>query len=272
MQKWSNLSDIQKGMIVGFRAKAGSISEMANFVNCSHATMVKVYHAWQNDTIKNQQHGKCGIPRDIDDSKRWLQRCLWANEHTTVEQLTAEMNQKATNRASSMTVQWTLLCIGLCSLVNAHMLTPVHFQERLEFAFQYRYWMSTEWQQVAFSDESHFMLYWTDGHWHIWYETSETKHPSFIARRIQVREREHYGLWNISWYSLGTLIIVEGTMDQHKYTSVFVYHVHPYKWIIFPQYYGIYQQDNSKCHTSISLCMCIVWRASRWVYCIALAR
>lgn len=31
MQKWSDLSDIQKGMIIGFRGKGGSISEMANF-------------------------------------------------------------------------------------------------------------------------------------------------------------------------------------------------------------------------------------------------
>ncbi|GFU16428.1 transposable element Tcb1 transposase [Trichonephila clavipes] len=67
MQKRSDLSDVQKGMIIGFRAKGGSISETAEFVNCSRATVVKVYRAWQNGTVQNQRRGKCGAPRAIDD-------------------------------------------------------------------------------------------------------------------------------------------------------------------------------------------------------------
>ncbi|GIY11971.1 uncharacterized protein CDAR_449251 [Caerostris darwini] len=59
MQKRSDLSDVQKVMIIGFRAKGGSISETANFVNCSRAAVVKVYHTWQNGTIQNQQ--RCNV-------------------------------------------------------------------------------------------------------------------------------------------------------------------------------------------------------------------
>ena len=46
MQKRSDLSDVQKGMIIGFQAKGRSISETAEFVNCSRAVVVKVYRAW----------------------------------------------------------------------------------------------------------------------------------------------------------------------------------------------------------------------------------
>ncbi len=43
-------------------------------------------------------------------------------------------------------------------------------------------------------------------------------------------------VWGIfSWHSLGALIVVEGTMDQHKYVSVLSDHVHPYMGIVFPQ-------------------------------------
>ncbi|GBN00451.1 hypothetical protein AVEN_85519-1 [Araneus ventricosus] len=97
MQKRSDLSDIQKGMIIGFRAKGGSISETAKFVNCSRAAMVKVYRAWQYGTIANQRCGTCGAPRAIDDrGEQKLQRCVRANRRATVEQLTAQMNQGAT--------------------------------------------------------------------------------------------------------------------------------------------------------------------------------
>ncbi|GBN94739.1 hypothetical protein AVEN_160913-1 [Araneus ventricosus] len=106
MQKRSDLSNVQKDMIIGFRAKGGRISETANFVNCSRAAVVKAYRAWQYGTIQNQQCGTCGAPRAIDDrGERRLRRCIRANRRATVEQLTAQMNQGATKNVSSTTVQ-----------------------------------------------------------------------------------------------------------------------------------------------------------------------
>ncbi|GBN51567.1 hypothetical protein AVEN_28283-1 [Araneus ventricosus] len=115
MQKRSDLCDVQKGMIIGFRAKGGSISETENFVNCSRATVVKVYRAWQYGTIQNQRCGTCGAPRAIDDrGERRLRRCVRANRRATVEQLTAQMNQGGTKSVSSTTVQrvdLSIICI-----------------------------------------------------------------------------------------------------------------------------------------------------------------
>lgn len=110
-----------------------------------------------------------------------------ANIRATVEQLTAQMNQGATNSVSQTTVQRTLLRLGLRSrrLVHASMLTAVHRRRRLEFAHRYCNWTSTEWRQVAFSDKSHFMHHRTDGRWCIRRETSESKHPATIAGRVQ---------------------------------------------------------------------------------------
>ncbi|GBN81934.1 hypothetical protein AVEN_158770-1 [Araneus ventricosus] len=133
MQKRSDLFDVQKAMIIGFRAKGGSISEMANFLNCSCAAVVKVYRAWQYDTMQNQRRGTCGAPQAIDDrGERRLRRCVRANRRATVEQLTAQMNQGATKSVSSTTVQRTLLRMGLRSrrLVNAPMPTAVRRQRR----------------------------------------------------------------------------------------------------------------------------------------------
>ncbi|XP_055944468.1 uncharacterized protein LOC129975430 [Argiope bruennichi] len=114
MQKRSNLSDFQKGMIIVFRVKSGSISETANFVNCSLAAVVKVYCAGQNDTVQNQRQGKCGAPQAIEGrGERRLRRCVRANRCATIEQLTTQMNQRATNSVTTMTVQKTLLHMGL---------------------------------------------------------------------------------------------------------------------------------------------------------------
>ncbi|GBM91921.1 hypothetical protein AVEN_132271-1 [Araneus ventricosus] len=83
-------------MIIGFRAKGGRISETANFLNCSRAAVVKIYRTWQ--------YGTCGAPRAIDDrGERRLRRCVRANRREIVEQLTAQMNQRATKSVSSTT-------------------------------------------------------------------------------------------------------------------------------------------------------------------------
>ncbi|GFW55961.1 transposable element Tcb1 transposase [Trichonephila clavipes] len=102
-------------MIIGFRAKGGSISETAEFVNCSPAAM----------------------------------RCVRADRRATDEQLITKMNQGANKSVSQTTIQRKLLRLGLRSrrLVRAPMLTAVHRRRRLKFARQYSSWTSTEWRQ-----------------------------------------------------------------------------------------------------------------------------
>ena len=56
-------------------------------------------------------------------------------------------------------------------------------------------------------------------------------------------------VWGMfSWHSLGALITVEGTMDQHKYAPCPIL-----MRIVLPQDDGIYQQDNATCHTARSV-------------------
>ncbi|GFT52796.1 transposable element Tcb1 transposase [Trichonephila clavipes] len=138
-------------------------------------------------------------------------------------------------------------------LVNAVLLTDVHWRRRLELAREFRNWTSTEWRQVVFSDESRVLLYRTDEHWQIRHETSESEHLATVVGKLQAGEGS-ITVWGMfSWHSLGSFIIVEAMMDQHKYASVVVDQVHLYIRIVFLQDDDIYQQDNMKCHTDASV-------------------
>ncbi|GFW56017.1 uncharacterized protein TNCV_374231 [Trichonephila clavipes] len=93
MQKWSDLSNSQKGAIIEFRAKDVSISKTAKFVKGLRAAAVKVYRAWQNGTVQNQRRDKCGTLRGINDKgKQRLRKYVRANRRAIVQQLTAQMN------------------------------------------------------------------------------------------------------------------------------------------------------------------------------------
>ncbi|KAJ8894504.1 hypothetical protein PR048_007158 [Dryococelus australis] len=103
MGKGSNLTELQKGMIISFQE---------TFVNCSHVSVVKVYREWTNGTIGNNCRRNCGVPHAID---------------TTVEKL----NKGPSRHVFTATVQQTLLRMGLRSRqrVTAPMLTQVHIDE-----------------------------------------------------------------------------------------------------------------------------------------------
>ena len=156
MGKRGDLSELQKGMIIGFRAKGGSISETAQFVNCSRAAVVKVYREWTNGTIANKRRGNCGAPRAIDvGGELRLRKCAREDQHATVEQLTARMNEGAARHVSKTTVQRALLRMGLRGrrMVSTPLLAKLHQQERLQFSRQYRNWTTEDWQRVSLSGE-----------------------------------------------------------------------------------------------------------------------
>ncbi|GFV09063.1 transposable element Tcb1 transposase [Trichonephila clavipes] len=122
-----------------------------------------------------------------------------ADRRATVEQLTTKMNQGlpkclpnyySVNIAASGPPEADAWFVHLCS-------TAVHRRRGLEFARQYSSWTSTEWRQVAFSDESRFMLHRTDGRWRIRRETSERNHPATIAGTVQAGGGSINGLGNV---------------------------------------------------------------------------
>lgn len=67
MHKRRDLYDCQKGKVIGFLEKSGSICETDNFVTFFRAVALKVYRAWKNGTIKHQQHGKYSAPRGLEE-------------------------------------------------------------------------------------------------------------------------------------------------------------------------------------------------------------
>lgn len=62
----------------------------------------------------------------------------------------------STASVSKTTIQRMFLCVGLRirRMGTVHLLTIVHLRKRPKFARQYRYWTCSDWQKVAFSDES----------------------------------------------------------------------------------------------------------------------
>lgn len=174
-------------MISGFRAKDGSIFEMADFVNCSCAAVIKVYRSWQNVSIENQQCDKFSAMRVIDNGgergcrdvfgqidvqqlnnwpSRWRKRLP-----TACPQQRFSFRKRCFTWASSVDTWLIHLCWLLFIFDEVWICTPIPKM------------MSTEWQQVALSDESCFIL---NRQIMLAYKAwkSKRKHSSTIAGKI----------------------------------------------------------------------------------------
>ncbi|GBM15470.1 hypothetical protein AVEN_142128-1 [Araneus ventricosus] len=142
LDKSHDLTDIEKDMIIGYRARGGSISETAAFMKCSPSAVVNVYNNWKNQEGVQSRRTNCGEPRAINDrGERRLRRLVKSDRCATVDTLTAQMNQQCTRKLSRTTVQRTLLCIGLHSrrLISAPMFTSVHRKKHHAFALQHKH-------------------------------------------------------------------------------------------------------------------------------------
>ncbi|KAJ8866863.1 hypothetical protein PR048_032724 [Dryococelus australis] len=215
------------GMIIGFRAKGSSISETATFVNCSRASVVKVYREWTIGAIWNNRRQR---------------HCVKANRQAAVERFAVQMNQGVSRHVSTSTVQRTLLLMWLRSRRRVTAPVPT----------QYGDWTAADWRRVDFFDESRFQLRITDACQRVQLETSVNRHPASIAGRTQGGGGGGVCvLWSgecSRGFYLGPIVCVEGALDRFRYESFLGDHVHPYMMIVFPREDGSFQNLASLPH------------------------
>lgn len=92
--------------------------------------------------------------------------------------------------------------MSFCSWRFTHvpLLNACHKALHLAWVHQNHYWIVDGWKHVTWSDESHFQLYWTDGHVQEWREPHESIDDTCQQGSIQ---------------SGGTSVIVWGIWSCH---------------------------------------------------------
>nr|XP_042900093.1 uncharacterized protein LOC122269731 [Parasteatoda tepidariorum] len=134
MGKKSDLTEFQRGIIVGARCVGTSIGKTAALVKCSRAAVVNVYKEWTIKQKTGSQHQTCGRHRVLNArSERRLARVVQRNRRATVRQIASDLNQGATVNVSEWTVRRTLRRIGYGSRrpVRKPLLSALNKRRRL---------------------------------------------------------------------------------------------------------------------------------------------
>ncbi len=128
---------------------------------------------------------------------------------------------------------------------------PKNRNRRLQFTQARQNWTIEDWKNVAWSDESRFLLRHSDGRVRIWCKKHECIDPSCLVSMVQAAGGGGGGVivWGIfSWHTLGPLVPIEHRLNATAYLSIVVDHVHPFMTTVYPSSDDYFQQDNAPCH------------------------
>jgi len=129
------------------------------------------------------------------------------------------------------------------------LISTTNRKKRLQLARAHQNWTVEDWNNVAWSYESRFLLRHSDGRARIWLEQNENMDPSCLVTTVQAGGCGVM-VWGVfSWHTLGPLVPIGHRLNATAYLSIVsADHVHPFMATMYPSSDGFFQQDNAPCH------------------------
>ncbi len=154
-------------------------------------------------------------------------RLVRNDRKATVTQITTHYNQGRQNTISEHTTRRTLKQMGNSSR-RPHwvlLLLAKNRKRKLQFTQDHQNWTIKDWKNVAWSDESQFLLRHSDGRVRIWHKKHESMDPSCLVSTVQAGGGVM--VWGIFyWHTLGPLIPIEHCLNATAYLSIVAWYIY----------------------------------------------
>ncbi len=230
--KKGDLSDFERGMVVGARRAGLSISKTADLLGFSHTNISRVYREWSEKEKISSEWQLCGWKCLVDvRGQRRMSRLVRDDRKATVTQITIRYNQGMQNTISERTTHRTLKQMGYSSRRphRVPLLSAKNRKQSLQFAQAHQNWTIDDWKNIAWSDESWFLLRHSDSWGRIWRKEHESMDPSCLVSTVQAGGGGGVMVWGIfSWHTLGPLVPIEHCLNATAYLSIVADHFHPF--------------------------------------------
>ncbi|XP_055932089.1 uncharacterized protein LOC129962367 [Argiope bruennichi] len=113
MSGYQDLSDFQRGLIIGAREMGRSISEATMKFVFSHTTISNVYREYQVSGKTSNLRQRCSRKTTLTErDHRWLKKIVTRDRRSTLPQIAADLNACPSTSVRIHTVQRTLIDMG----------------------------------------------------------------------------------------------------------------------------------------------------------------
>ncbi len=153
-------------------------------------------------------------------------RLVRDDRKATVTQITTHYNQGMQNTISERTTRQTLkqMCYSSRRPHWVPLLSAKNRKRRLQFAQAHQNWTIEDWKNVAWSDQSRYLLQHLEGRARIWRKGHESMDSSCLVSTVQTAGGGIM-LWEIS---------IEHGLIVTAYLSIVADHVHPFMTTVYP--------------------------------------
>lgn len=252
MNKRRELSEAERGMIIGAHRFGHSIRDISHKFSIPRTTVGDVIIKWKREGVMTCPP-RPGKPKKLTDrDRRSLRRVVTANRQAPLQMVAQEFRDRSGTDASDRTVRRELATLGFHGRAAAHKphITACNATRRLWWCRERRQWTLEQWKSVLWSDESRYQLWRSDGRVWVWRMPGER----FIQDCVVPTVKFGGGgimVWScFSWYGLGPLVLVRGNMNAEAYQTVLDNAALPTLWAHFGTGPYLFQHDNAPCHTA----------------------
>ncbi|GFU63156.1 probable low-specificity L-threonine aldolase 1 [Trichonephila clavipes] len=214
---FSQLSEFERGLIIGMKTAGWSTCRVAGQVDRSECAVRNCWEQWTREGTHARKTGSGATRKTTRREDRRIVRQALVDPTVTRSTIRADVGVAIVPQ----TISRYLAKANLKSKrpFRALPLTPEH---RLQWCQARSMWNVTDWQKVVFSDESRFVLGTDDNRVRVW------RRPAYDSR--------------------STLIVMLGTLTGQRYVDDIIRpHVEPF---LNGLPGAIFQQDNARPHTA----------------------
>lgn len=244
-----DLSDFERGMIVGLHLAGKSERQIAAIVEVGKSTahdVITAYNTSQKTTVAPRT-GRQPILNERDT--RQLVRTVKKNRKAAVEEITENFASGLNISVSKRTVQRVLHEQGFYGRagVRKPLVSAKNRERRLKWCYERKSWRN-EWDSVLWSDESRYLIFQNDSHQWVWRRPHEKYVVDCLLPTVK-SGNEGVMVWGcFAKNMLGPLVIVDGRLNARSYEDLLERHLLPFYGGLNTDLPCLFQDDNAPCH------------------------
>ncbi len=162
-------------------------------------------------------------------------RLVRDDRKTTVTLITTRYNQGMQNTISERTTRRTLKQMSSSSRRphRVPLLSDKNSTQRIQFTQNHQNWTIEDRKNIAWSDESRFLLRHSDDRVRIWCKEHESMDPSCLVSTVQTG-CGGVMVWGIfSWHTFSPLVLIEHRLNATACLSIVADHVLPFMTTVY---------------------------------------